>query len=217
MNVSTRKQVYDSRRQIARRTAILEATRELISKRGYEGTTVRDVAQLAGVAKSTLYNIYGGKDDLIFAAVVDVRDDIRDRTLELAPEPGLDSILKAEQAVVEQIVSRPTYVEAISRALFGASPATMLVPSLIDTPIQLTRRELESAKDAGEIQSDVDCEVLARLLVMQRWGLIMAWSLKQISLEQTTHEMSHAIVRLLDSIALPQGRRMLEKYFHDAN
>ena len=117
--MSTQKQTYDSPRQAARRASILEATRDLISKRGYEGTTVRDVAELAGVAKGTLYNIYGGKDELIFSAVMDVRDDLRERTIDLAPRPGLDSILKSDRAVLDEILRTPTYVEAIARALLN--------------------------------------------------------------------------------------------------
>ncbi|MBC8188473.1 MAG: TetR/AcrR family transcriptional regulator [Proteobacteria bacterium] len=207
----TRKQIYDSPRQAARRASILQATRDLISKRGYEGTTVRDVAELAGVAKGTLYNIYGGKDELIFSAVVDVRDDIRERTLDLAPRPGLDSILKSDRAVIEEIVRTPTYAEAISRALFGAPSARLLVPSLIGLPIELTRKELESAKSLGEIESDVDSDLMARQLVMQRWGLIMALSLHQLSIDQLEHEVTHAMIRILQSVALPKTRAMLDE------
>jgi len=209
--LSNRKQVYDSPRQAARRRAILQATRDLISKRGYEGTTVRDVAELAGVAKGTLYNIYGGKDELIFSAVVEIRDDVRERTLDLAPQPGLDSILKSDRAVLEEIVRTPTYAEAISRALFGTTGAKMLVPSLIGVPIELTRKELESAKRLGEIQEDVDSDMLARQLVMQRWGLIMASSLEQLPSDKIEHEVTHAIVRILQSIALPAGRALLDE------
>ena len=216
MILSTRKQIYDSPRQAARRKAILQATRDLISKGGYEGTTVRDVAELAGVAKGTLYNIYGGKDELIFSAVVEVRDDVRERTLDLAPRPGLDSILKSDRAVIEEIVRTPTYAEAISRALFGPTGAKMLVPSLIGVPIELTRRELESAKLLGEIESDVDSDLMARQLVMQRWGLIMASTVDQISIDQIEREVTHAIVRILQSVALPDARAMLDEVLRRA-
>lgn len=214
--MSTHKQIYDSPRQGARRTAILQATRDLISKRGYEGTTVRGVAELAGVAKGTLYNIYGGKDELIFSAVIEVRDDIRGRTLDLAPRPGLDSILKSDRAIIEEIVRTPTYVEAIARALFGAPPARMLVPSLIGVPIDLTRKELESAKLLGEIESDVDCGMMARQLVMQRWGLIMAFSVDHLSIDHLEREVTHAIVRILQSVALPDAREMLDEVLRDS-
>jgi AcrR family transcriptional regulator len=208
----TKKQTYDSPRQLARRQSILEATRELLGKHGYEGTTVRDVAELAGVAKGTLYNIYGGKDELIYSAVVDVRDDVRERMIDLAPRPGLDSILKADRAVLEEIIRMPAYAEAVSRALFGPSSAKMLIPSLVGTPIELTRTELENAKRLGEIKDDIDSKMVARQLVMQRWGIIMALSLDQLSPDQLTRDLTHAMVRILQSVALPDARDMLEKY-----
>ena len=147
-----RKQTYDSPRQLARRASILEATRDLLSKHGYDGTTVRDVAELAGVAKGTLYNIYGGKDELIFAAVNDVRADVFDRTMDLGPSPGIDIILKSNEAVCEEVVRTPLYTEAISRALFGPSPAKMLIPSLVEFPINRTRDELDMAILLGQIE-----------------------------------------------------------------
>ena len=207
-----RKQTYDSPRQLARRALILETTRELLSKHGYAGTTVRDVAEQAGVAKGTLYNIYGGKDELIYSAVIDVRDDILDRAIELTPSPGIDTILKTNEILCEEILRTPSYAEAVSRALFGATPAKMLVPSLIELPIEHTRGELEVAIELDQIDRDVDCRRLARQLVMTRWGIIMGWSLDQISLDELTLDVNHAIVKILQSVALPDVRAMLEEY-----
>ena len=211
-----RKQTYDSPRQLARRASILEATRELLGKHGYEGTTIRDVAEQAGVAKGTLYNIYGGKDELIFSAVIDVRDDIGHRTLELDPSPGLDTILKVNQAVIEEIVRTPTYTEAISHALFGAPAAKMLVRSLVATPIEVTRKDLDVAKDLGQVEPEVDSRALARQLEMQRWGLILAVSVGQISIDDLKSEVAHAMVRILRSVVLPDGQAMLDGYVRDS-
>jgi AcrR family transcriptional regulator len=38
------------------RDRLLEATRRCLTRRGYEGTTVRDIATEAGVSIGTLYN-----------------------------------------------------------------------------------------------------------------------------------------------------------------
>lgn len=213
--MTTRKQTYESPRQLARRASILAATRELITKRGYEGTTVRDVAEQAGVAKGTLYNIYGGKDELIFSAVIEVRDDISERMVDLDPKPGIDTILKTNQAVMEEIVRNPTYAEAISHALFGAPSANMLIPSLVAAPIEFTRKELESAKALGEIDPEVDSRTLARQLEMQRWGIIMALSVNQISADSLSREVNDALVRILQSAALPDTRAMLDRILRE--
>ena len=206
-----KRQTYDSPRQLARRVAILKTTRELLTKRGYEGTTVRDVAEQAGVAKGTLYNIYGGKDALIFAAVIDVRDNIVFRTGELAPNSGLDQVFKSNQAVMEEIAQNPNYTEAIAHAIFGAPPAEMLVASLIHRPIKDTVVTLEAAKELGQIEPDTNSPSVARQLEMQRWGLILSVFIDDLPIDQLNREVTHAMVRVLGSIALPKGIEIVEK------
>ena len=123
MSSATRK-TYESPRQRARRAAILDTTREILAKNGYDGTTIRDIASQAGVAKGTLYNIYGGKDGLIVSDIVDVREDIDKRAMEeFRASRGIGCILATDHAMIDQIVENPTYAEAVARAMFGAQAA----------------------------------------------------------------------------------------------
>lgn len=50
-----------------RRTTILEAGGRLFGERGYEGTTVEDVAAAAGVTKPIVYRHFGSKEGLYLA------------------------------------------------------------------------------------------------------------------------------------------------------
>ena len=130
--------------------------------------------------------------------------------------PGIDIILKSNEAVCEEVVRTPLYTEAISRALFGPSPAKMLIPSLVEFPINRTRDELDMAILLGQIENGIDTAQLARQLVMQRWGIIIAWTLGQISIDEVTPDVRQATLRTLESVALPDTRAMLEEYFHDS-
>ena len=112
---------------------------------------------------------------------------------------------------MEEIVRNPTYAEAIAHAIFGAPSASMLVASLVASPIELTRKELEAAKERGEIDPEVDSRTLARQLEMQRWGIIMALSVNQVSVDHVAREVNHALVRILLSAALPDAREMLNR------
>ena len=49
---------------------ILDATEELFAERGYEGTTLRDVADRVGIRNPSLYNHFDGKKSL-YGAVLD--------------------------------------------------------------------------------------------------------------------------------------------------
>lgn len=58
-----------SEQQLARRSAILATAREMIAELGYEALTVRDLARRCRVSVPTLYNQFGGKDELLAAAI----------------------------------------------------------------------------------------------------------------------------------------------------
>ena len=51
------------------REQILDAAREAFSERGYDGATVRDVAERAGVDPALLYHYFGSKQQLFVAAM----------------------------------------------------------------------------------------------------------------------------------------------------
>ena len=70
------KRTYDaSRRQAAARETqahIAAAARELFVERGYVATSIRDVAERAGVSVQTIYNAFEGGKAAIFGRVLDI-------------------------------------------------------------------------------------------------------------------------------------------------
>ncbi len=54
----------------ASRQSLLEAAQDLFGKRGFEGTTMRDIGDQAGVDPALIARYYGSKADLYIAAVV---------------------------------------------------------------------------------------------------------------------------------------------------
>ncbi len=56
-------------KDLAKRTAILEAAKGLFLGNGFAGVSMEQVAQAAGVSKLTVYSHFGDKDGLFIAAV----------------------------------------------------------------------------------------------------------------------------------------------------
>ena len=55
-------------------TALLQAAREEFAERGYDGTSIRQIAQRAGMSLSVLYHYYPGKTELLQAIVDEAMD-----------------------------------------------------------------------------------------------------------------------------------------------
>ena len=62
----------DDPRVVRSRAAVVDAARTLFLRKGYAGTTMEEIAALAGLVKRTLYNNYAEKDALFTQIVADV-------------------------------------------------------------------------------------------------------------------------------------------------
>jgi AcrR family transcriptional regulator len=89
------------------RERLLDAAGELFAERGYEGTTVRDIGNRAGVDPTMIARYFGGKAELYLAALrrdansaaIDLRDadavtELLDRLGAHSSTPGFDSAVR---------------------------------------------------------------------------------------------------------------------------
>lgn len=51
----------------AARTKVVAAALDLFAERGFDATSVEQIAQAAGISRSTFFRQFGGKDDVVFA------------------------------------------------------------------------------------------------------------------------------------------------------
>lgn len=64
----------DDPRVVRSRAAVVEAATTLFLQKGYSGTTVEEIAALAGLSRRTVYNNYADKEALFTQIVTDVID-----------------------------------------------------------------------------------------------------------------------------------------------
>ena len=108
---------------------ILDAASQLFSDRGVDGTSMRTIAQQAGVTQATIHHYFGSKDDLHAAVVASMYagvSNLRERFAELVLE--VDSVAALVEATVREayrfgraneVVVRLVMREVVARGELG--------------------------------------------------------------------------------------------------
>ena len=63
------------------RNRILKMSRRLFTAKGYENTTIEDVAEAAEISKATLYNYFSSKEDLLQGIADAALEEIRSQLI----------------------------------------------------------------------------------------------------------------------------------------
>ncbi len=206
---TVQRKAYNSPRQIERQQRILATARREISRLGYEGLTMRGLAESSGVALKTLYNLYSSKDELLFAAVGDLLQDLQAMPEVADAEAGLPRSLAYTRVLGETIMREPAYADAMARALFQSPPANRLVDILLRDSIALLAGGLTEADRRGDLRSDTDIEALAQRLVAAQWGTVLLWQKGLLALAAVPAELLAGQVALLSTVCQPARRRWL--------
>lgn len=142
-----------------RRERILEAARELIEAQGYEGLTMRDLADAAAVTVPTIYNLIGSKEQVLLAAVEE-----QTRLFVAGLERAGGDLLEVVEAAVRQMTRRPRYYRSLLLVLAvssHASPARRHVGRALAGEIG---RTVEGLRSAGDLADWIDHGALVERL-----------------------------------------------------
>jgi AcrR family transcriptional regulator len=132
----------------ATQRALLDAARELFAGKGFDRTTVRDIAALAGVNQALLFRYFGSKEELLGRVLAEpgaalLADVPRERLLDellrrvLAEESGQDSLLMLA------LTGPGPAAEALRREV--TEPYADALAGLTDEPDARVRAELALA------------------------------------------------------------------------
>ena len=138
----------------ARRRRILDAARSLIAKGGMAALSMRKLATEAGLSVTTLYNLYGVRDEILHALIDDAVDRI---------EPVLD----AEAPIVDEPLERCRAIITVSVAHFEQHDA-IYRPMIVASYEGLSRAgfsERRLAIRAGWMQSAAIQQAIAQGLL----------------------------------------------------
>jgi AcrR family transcriptional regulator len=144
-----------------RRERILEAAREIIADRGYEGLTMRELAAASRVTVPTVYNLIGGKDAVLFAAVEGQTERFV-RAIESSrggsPAAGAIAVVDAS---VRELLRLPRYYRTLLRLLYTSEAAEAVSREVNRALSHQFARGIEALDEAGDLATWIDRKALA--------------------------------------------------------
>jgi len=88
------------------RHAVVAAALDLFARQGFEATSVEQIAQAAGISRSTFFRQFGGKDDVVFADHETLLDGLRAQLAEPHDNPWA-AVCEASLWVFKQFTADP--------------------------------------------------------------------------------------------------------------
>ena len=149
------------------RETVLRRAVDLFNERGYDATSVADLARELGVGKSAVFHHFARKEDLLAAALDEALDGLS-AAVDAATDPsrGTSAYERLRTTVAESVRILVTHLPEVTLLLRvrGNSPveqAALQRRKVIDDKLAVLVRE---AADEGALRSDLPSDVTSRLL-----------------------------------------------------
>jgi AcrR family transcriptional regulator len=156
-----------------RRAHLVVLAGELFAQKGYRATTVREIADAAGILSGSLYHHFDSKesigDEILSSFINEVLADYR----------GAVASAASPRAAIEQIVRSTSRTLARHRAAlamlqndwsyFAALPRFAYLPRALREIERIWVTQLEAGKESGLFRADLDTKLTYRLLRDVLW------------------------------------------------
>jgi len=172
-----------------RRAHLVVLAGELFAQKGYRATTVREIADAAGILSGSLYHHFDSKesigDEILSSFINEVLADYR----------GAVASAASPRAAIEQIVRSTSRTLARHRAAlamlqndwsyFAAQPRFAYLPKALREIERIWVSQLEAGKESGLFRADLDTKLTYRLLrdvlwIPEQWRRTRGYSTDQV-------------------------------------
>ncbi|MAE94305.1 MAG: hypothetical protein CL910_06560 [Deltaproteobacteria bacterium] len=162
--------------KLERRERIIREARELIAERGYQNVTVRELAERCRVSVPTLYNLFGGKGELLQAAVESQLHDVL-ATFEPSEsgQGGLPLVDLVERCA-QEMARLSDYHRSLLRAFAGAGETGQLQETLAGRLAAALASELRAMQKQRQLEPWVSADTLAGQLTAACISSSVIWA-----------------------------------------
>ena len=197
-----------------RRRRILDAARQILADGGYGDLTTRGLAEAAGVTVPTIYNLLGGKDEVLATLIAEGTERVWEQWTLPESNTSLDTV-DAWFDACESVIAND---EPATRAMVVASGrvAGLYTAHEDGRPegpawraVAMATRLCSSLKDSGLLRGRISPETLGAQMFICFRDPLWDWGFGQIGLDEFKRRFARGVYMLLCSDATDTTRQGL--------
>ncbi|HZR82600.1 MAG TPA: TetR/AcrR family transcriptional regulator [Candidatus Binatia bacterium] len=166
--------VLDSDAELSSRDKILDAAEALFAKRGYAGVGLRELAEVVGLGKSSLFHHFKNKPELYAAVAARILGRIETRLVRSLAAGGtpIERLERLLDDLIDLLAANPNYARVLLRSLFedddlaGEMPEEIEAHRAIESSMGMMGQLLREGMSAGQFRA-VNVQHLLLTLVGQ--------------------------------------------------
>lgn len=160
----------------ARRAQLLAIAAEMFATRGYSQTTVRDIADGAGILSGSLYHHFDSKEAMLTEILREFMGGLLERfraitDAEAKPRVALDGLVRSSFETIHRWPHAVALYQNES-ALLGSTPEFGFVADASANVERVWLGVLRAGAEAGEFRSDLDLGVTYRFIRDTVWASV---------------------------------------------
>jgi AcrR family transcriptional regulator len=210
MNMFTKKVAPRKPGRPAGRTAQGDAARErlyatateLIAARGYEATTLRDIAKEAGVSVGLLYRYFPSKQAVVIALYDELSSEYARQAARLPPGRWRDRFLFALKTSLRVLEPHQMALRALTPVMVGDPQEGIFSAGTAFSRLRVQRVFEQAVTESSDAPRQPLAEALGRLLYLVHLTVLLWWLLDRSPKQRATAALVSLAEQLLPSVGL---------------
>jgi AcrR family transcriptional regulator len=186
----------------AARDRLYNTAIELIAARGYDATTLRDIAKQAGVSVGLLYRYFPGKQAVVIALYDELSADYARQAAEMPPGKWRDRFVFALKTSLHVLKPHQQALRALTPVLVGDPEEGIFSPGTAFSRLRVQRVFEDAVAGSSDAPKPPLAEALGRLLYLVHLAVLLWWLLDKSVHQRATTALVALTQQLLPSAAL---------------
>jgi AcrR family transcriptional regulator len=174
----------------------------MISARGYEATTLREIASEAGVSVGLLYRYFPSKQAVIVALYDDLSQEFARQAASMSPGSWRDRFLFALETSLRSLQPHRTTLRALIPILVGDPDDGVFAAGTAFSRLRVQQVFEDAVAGSADRPKPPVGGALARLLYLMHLAVLLWWLLDKTPRQRATGALVGLIKQILPSAAL---------------